>query len=150
MKKTLAVLVLLCIASLSIAQSKADFVGIWKIIVAASGPKAGHTIPTYLELKKDGYYIWGIDSSASDNAHSIPRRNVPHLNCESMKTQSPSKVKDGDNCSVVAGTHAGKSGTVRDVHTSKAGHITITVEQANGARFKTLAKNVVVQTRNNA
>jgi ribosomal protein S4E len=56
----------------------------------------------------------------------------------------PSKLKDGDLCKVVAGTHAGKSGTVRDINTSKTGHITITVVQKNGVRFKTLAKNVVV------
>lgn len=53
-------------------------------------------------------------------------------------------LKDGDLCNVVAGTHAGKSGSVRDIHTSKTGHITITVEQKNGVRFKTLAKNVIV------
>lgn len=35
-----------------------------------------------------------------------------------------------------------KSGLARDVHISKTGHTTITVVQANGARFKTLAKNV--------
>jgi ribosomal protein S4E len=54
------------------------------------------------------------------------------------------KLKDGDQCKVVAGTHAGKSGTVRDINVSKTGHITITVEQKNGVRFKTLGKNVVV------
>ena len=54
-------------------------------------------------------------------------------------------VKDGDTCKVVAGTHKGKSGIVRDIHASKTGHITITVVQENGVRFKTLAKNVVVQ-----
>lgn len=53
-------------------------------------------------------------------------------------------VRDGDQCTVVAGTHAGKSGVVRDINTSKAGHVTITVVQANGVRFKSLAKNVVV------
>lgn len=52
-------------------------------------------------------------------------------------------VKDGDTCEVVAGTHAGKSGTVRDLNTSKTGHLTITVVQKNGVRFKTLARNVV-------
>lgn len=52
-------------------------------------------------------------------------------------------VKDGDQCSVVGGTHAGKSGTVRDIHTIKGGSVTITVVQKNGERFKTLAKNVV-------
>jgi hypothetical protein len=31
---------------------------------------------------------------------------------------------------------------VRDVNTSKTGAVTITVVQANGERFKTLAKNV--------
>lgn len=58
---------------------------------------------------------------------------------------SPStKLKDGDFCNVIAGTHKGKSGEVRDINTSKTGHITITVVQKNGVRFKTLAKNVVV------
>jgi ribosomal protein S4E len=51
-------------------------------------------------------------------------------------------VKDGMHCTVIAGTHKGKSGIVRDVNTSKTGHITITVVQKNGVRFKTLAKNV--------
>lgn len=55
------------------------------------------------------------------------------------------KLKDGAQCKVIGGTHAGKSGTVRDINTSKTGHITITVEQKNGVRFKTLAKNVVVE-----
>ena len=62
-----------------------------------------------------------------------------------MKKASPSELKDGAACIVTGGTHAGKSGTVRDINTSKTGHITITVEQKNGVRFKTLAKNVVVQ-----
>ncbi len=66
-----------------------------------------------------------------------------------MKTKSPAKLKDGDQCTVVGGTHAGKSGTVRDVNMSKTGHITITVEQINGVRFKTLGKNVVVQVASN-
>jgi ribosomal protein S4E len=59
------------------------------------------------------------------------------------ETKSKATLKDGDQCKVVAGTHAGKSGTVRDINTSKTGHITITVVQENGVRFKTLAKNVV-------
>lgn len=53
--------------------------------------------------------------------------------------------RDGDHCLVTAGTHAGKSGVVRDIKTSKTGHVTITVLQANGERFKTLARNVAVQ-----
>ena len=54
------------------------------------------------------------------------------------------KLKDGDKCKVIAGTHEGKSGTVTDIKTSKTGHITITVVQKSGVRFKTLGKNVVV------
>jgi ribosomal protein S4E len=61
-----------------------------------------------------------------------------------MTNQSPGKLVDGALCKVVGGTHAGKSGAVTDIKTSKTGHITITVVQKNGTRFKTLAKNVVV------
>ena len=57
-----------------------------------------------------------------------------------MKTD----LKDGDQCEVIRGTHTGKSGTIRDINTSNIGHITITVEQENGVRFKTLGKNVVI------
>jgi ribosomal protein S4E len=65
-----------------------------------------------------------------------------------MKSKASIKLKDGDKCTVVGGTHAGKSGTVRDINTSKTGHVTITVVQKNGVRFKTLGKNVVVKTSN--
>ena len=58
--------------------------------------------------------------------------------------KSLAAVKDGSRCNVVGGTHAGKSGLVRDVKKSKTGHITITVVQSSGERFKTLARNVVV------
>jgi ribosomal protein S4E len=63
-----------------------------------------------------------------------------------MKTKSPSKltVRDGAQCKVIGGTHAGKSGTVRDIKTGKTGHVSITVVQPNGERFKTLAKNVAI------
>jgi ribosomal protein S4E len=60
-----------------------------------------------------------------------------------MATKSPAAIRDGDKCKVVGGTHAGKSGIVADMKTSKTGHVTITVVQADGERFKTLAKNVV-------
>ncbi|MCE3278910.1 MAG: RNA-binding protein [Bacteroidetes bacterium] len=63
-----------------------------------------------------------------------------------MKTPTTIKLRDGDQCKVIAGTHAGKSGTVTDINTSKTGHITITVVQKNGGRFKTLGKNVVVES----
>lgn len=64
-----------------------------------------------------------------------------------MSNGAPVGLVDGATCQVVGGTHAGKSGLVRDIKTSKTGHITITVVQADGERFKTLAKNVVVQDK---
>jgi ribosomal protein S4E len=63
-----------------------------------------------------------------------------------MRTKTPEQLKDGDQCKVIGGTHAGKAGIVRDINTSKTGHITITVEQTSGVRFKTLGKNVEVQS----
>ncbi|MBC3872069.1 KOW motif-containing protein [Undibacterium flavidum] len=62
-----------------------------------------------------------------------------------MTDEQKNTINDGDLCKVIGGTHKGKSGTVRDINTSKTGHLTITVVQENGERFKTLAKNVVVQ-----
>lgn len=61
-----------------------------------------------------------------------------------MKTKLGKNLKDGAKCDVVSGTHAGKAGVVRDIKKSKTGNVTITVVQANGERFKTLAKNVAV------
>ena len=61
-----------------------------------------------------------------------------------MPTKTKLDPVDGARCKVVAGTHAGKVGVVRDIHTSNGGHVTITVVQDNGVRFKTLAKNVDV------
>ncbi len=60
-----------------------------------------------------------------------------------MNNKSLSTLKDGSKCKVIGGVHAGKSGVVRDIKASKSGAITITVVQANGERFKTLAKNVI-------
>lgn len=54
-------------------------------------------------------------------------------------------TKNGDMCRVIAGTHKGKRGTIQDLHTSKTGAVTITVVQKDGERFKTLAKNVLVE-----
>lgn len=51
-------------------------------------------------------------------------------------------VADGDHVVVTGGTHKGKAGTVEDLKTSKTGHLTITVRQVDGVRFKTLARNV--------
>lgn len=62
-----------------------------------------------------------------------------------MNPEPAGILKDGARCNVVGGVHKGKSGIVRDINTSKTGHVTITVVQANGERFKTLARNVVIQ-----
>lgn len=59
-----------------------------------------------------------------------------------MKKSDRNKLRDGASCKVIGGVHAGKSGTVRDIKTGKTGHVSITVVQTNGERFKTLAKNV--------
>jgi ribosomal protein S4E len=61
-----------------------------------------------------------------------------------MKAKSAGKLRDGANCKVIGGVHAGKSGIVRDINTSKTGQLTITVVQPDGDRFKTLARNVVI------
>lgn len=53
-------------------------------------------------------------------------------------------LQNGDTCLVVGGTHKGKAGVVADLKTSRSGAVTITVAQANGDRFKTLAKNVEI------
>jgi ribosomal protein S4E len=60
------------------------------------------------------------------------------------KSHDQRQVRDGAQCKVVGGTHAGKSGTVRDLKTGKTGYVSITVVQPNGERFKTLAKNVAI------
>ena len=57
----------------------------------------------------------------------------------------PPDVNNGDRCTVAVGRHKGKSGVVEDRHLSKAGHVTISVRQDDGVRFKTLAKSVVVE-----
>jgi ribosomal protein L24 len=74
---------------------------------------------------------------------------MPLIEAAKMQKPLPSEkapVKGGDHCLVIAGTHKGKSGTVRDLNVSKTGHLTITVVQKNGERFKTLARNVEIRT----
>ena len=61
-----------------------------------------------------------------------------------MKAPTAKKLEDGAQCKVIGGTHKGKSGTVADIKTGKTGHVSITVIQPDGVRFKTLAKNVVI------
>jgi len=63
-----------------------------------------------------------------------------------MKSNPKSQLRDGARCKVIGGTHMGKTGTVHDIKTGKTGHVSTTVKQLNGVRFKTLAKNVAVVT----
>lgn len=65
----------------------------------------------------------------------------------SESTNIPQELKNGDHCVVIGGTHKGKSDVVQDLNTSKTGHITITVLQNNGIRFKTLGRNVKIDLR---
>jgi ribosomal protein S4E len=69
------------------------------------------------------------------------------MEMEDMSAKLAGKVKDGDHCTVIGGTHKGKSGTVRDIKTGKTGHVSVTVVQSTGERFKTLARNVLVHTK---
>ncbi len=62
-----------------------------------------------------------------------------------MDEYSESSAYSGTHL-VIAGTHKGKSGIVRDINTGKTGAVTVTVVEANGDRFKTLAKNLVAKT----
>jgi ribosomal protein S4E len=64
-----------------------------------------------------------------------------------MTVKAPGRIRDGVYCRVIGGTHKGKSGTVRDIKTGKTGHVSITVVQSTGERFKTLARNVLVQAK---
>lgn len=53
------------------------------------------------------------------------------------------EVANGDSVRVIGGTHKGRIGQVEDYRLSKGGTATITVREASGERFKTLARNVV-------
>jgi ribosomal protein S4E len=77
----------------------------------------------------------------------VPRKTNHHQTNggTTMKVKPPNSLQDGAECTVVGGTHAGKAGVVRDIKTGKTGHVSITVVQANGVKFKTLAKNVIVK-----
>ncbi len=55
------------------------------------------------------------------------------------------QARNGQHCLVIGGAHKGKSGLVEDCNVSKGQTVTITVRQADGERFKTMARNVTVQ-----
>ena len=60
-----------------------------------------------------------------------------------MNIDNGNNLKDGNRCVVIKGTHKGKVGIATDFNLSKTGHLTITIVQYDGSRFKTLARNVI-------
>ena len=59
------------------------------------------------------------------------------------RATEPAGLREGAKCEVIAGTHAGKSGLVKDITVGAThGQKSITVVQNDGERFKTLARNV--------
>ena len=69
------------------------------------------------------------------------------LGCRRQRRRLQARDDEARGGEVIKGTHAGKSGVVRDVHASASGHVTITVVQDDGVRFKTLARNVRINLR---
>jgi ribosomal protein S4E len=61
-----------------------------------------------------------------------------------VKIGAKNKLKDGASCRVISGTHEGKHGIVKDIKTGTTGHVSITVVQSDGVKFKTIAKNVAI------
>ena len=80
-----------------------------------------------------------------DRAYKDMKERVQVERVTETKGKQPSGLRDGAQCKVIGGTHEGKVGTVRDIKTGKTGFVSITVVQPNGNKFKTLAKNVVIQ-----
>jgi hypothetical protein len=96
----------------------------WRFLCAKSPQTGAHAAPTLFQNRFESWRRTAI----------LPK----------MKTNTTGQLQDGARCKVIGGTHAGKTGTVHDIKTGKTGHVSITVKQPNGVRFKTLAKNVVV------
>jgi hypothetical protein len=86
-------------------------------------------------------------SDAKKETTETAENTMQNTRIKKMKTNRSAHVTDGARCKVIGGVHAGKSGIVRDINTSKSGHITITVVQQNGDKFKTLGKNVAIETK---
>lgn len=76
---------------------------------------------------------------------TVDNVSVPKRGAMKGGSNPSANVANGDHWVVLSGTHAGKSGVVRDRKSSATGHATVTVEQADGTRFKTLARNVSTQ-----
>lgn len=75
MKTFFILLTILLITSICCSQTKSDMVGMWKIIGQPSGLKDTKAIVSYLELKEDGTYIWGIDSTSDNPVKTVAKGN---------------------------------------------------------------------------
>ena len=105
---------------------------------SSSTPKA----PPTVRKGRESLSLGKLFKAAKDRIVGIEKAALAKLH--RTKAKPPPALKDGDHCKVIGGTHVGKSGVVRDIKTGKTGHVSITVVQRGGQRFKTLAKNVVV------
>ncbi|MBN8481956.1 MAG: DUF1905 domain-containing protein [Xanthomonadales bacterium] len=74
-------------------------------------------------------------------------RLAPHGPAAPGTSTPRAAIANGSACVVTAGRHKGRAGRVEDLHASATGHLTITVVEADGTRFKTLAKNVEAAAR---
>ena len=61
---------------------------------------------------------------------------------KNWREEKESWIENGATCEVMKGTHQGKTGAIADINWSKTGHITVTVIQSTGIKFKTLARNL--------
>jgi hypothetical protein len=107
----------------------------------------GHPLTVALGLtnKSSGSRYCGEPVYLATLHAPFPDTNPPLNGERTMEPAVPAKLVDGAKCDVFAGTHKGKSGVVRDIKTGKSGQVSITVVQANGIRFKTLAKSVRIK-----
>ena len=53
-------------------------------------------------------------------------------------------LKDGDECKVIRGTHTGKSGMVRDINTSKTGHIQLPLSKRTAYVLRHLVRTLLL------
>lgn len=73
MQKIILITLFILTASLAYSQNNSDYSGMWEIIGQSSGVPGAKVIPTYLSLKADAFYIFGIDSSKSDPLETISK-----------------------------------------------------------------------------
>lgn len=112
--------------------------------LVAKSPKRNAPLGSHIAQSQGMRALWQAQIAFMEwerNLRVLLARGWSSIKMSAMEASSQ-PIEDGARCVVVAGSHRGKSGTVRDVNISKTGAVTITVVQADGERFKTLAKNV--------